>query len=108
PFLRKQFIKQLDMLVISHGDNDHSGGANEILQTLTVRDVVTSVPEKFSASLAKLCLAGQHWQWDGVDFRFIYPFQDTLHLGNDSSCVLRISTKYNSMIIPGDIEKFAE
>jgi competence protein ComEC len=107
PFLRTQFVKQIDMMLISHGDEDHIGGASEVLQSLNVKKILTSVPEKFSTP-AELCLAGQQWQWDGVNFSIIYPYTDTLHLGNDSSCVLRVDAGQDSVLIPGDIEKFAE
>jgi len=108
-FLRTAFIKQLDMMVISHGDADHIGGASDVLQNIPVKSIRTSVPEKFnSSSFAALCLAGQRWEWDGVLFQFIYPYPDTLQLGNDSSCVLRVDAGDSSVIIPGDIERFAE
>ncbi len=108
PFLRTQFVKKIDMFVISHGDMDHIGGAADILRDMSVKQIATSVPEKFPKNVAALCLAGQHWQWDGVSFSFIYPFPDTLHLDNDSSCVLRVDAKNQSVLIPGDIEQFAE
>ncbi len=108
PFLQTQFVKQIDMLVISHGDLDHIGGAGEILRDMLVNQISTSVPERFLTRAAALCLVGQHWEWDGVSFSFIYPYPDTLHLGNDSSCVLRVDAGRDSVLIPGDIEKFAE
>jgi competence protein ComEC len=108
PFLRSQYINHIDKLVISHGDEDHIGGSGDILKSLPIKNITTSVPEKFTQQTADICLAGEQWQWDGVSFRFIYPYSDTLHLGNDSSCVLRIDAGQDRVLIPGDIEKFAE
>jgi len=96
------------MLVVSHGDNDHSGGAQSILKQMPVRALATSVPEKFSAWPAEYCLAGKSWDWDGVHFSFLHPSMTQLHLGNDSSCVLQVATQSKRILLPGDIEKPAE
>lgn len=106
PFLRHQGIKKIDMLVISHGDNDHRGGANAILQQMPVLTVKTSVPYYFKN--ASYCLRGTTWLWDDVEFSFIYPTQEFLGLGNDSSCVLKITSQHQSILLTGDIEKMAE
>lgn len=108
PFLRSQGIQKVDRLVISHGDNDHSGGAGSLLRQFKVGSIKTSVPLQFSAWLADYCLSGQEWKWDGVQFRFLHPTQATLNLDNDSSCVLQIATANKRILLPGDIEKRAE
>ena len=36
PFLRIRGIQKIDMLVVSHGDNDHIGGVNSILKGISV------------------------------------------------------------------------
>lgn len=108
PYLRSMGIKRIDMLVISHGDNDHIGGSKAVLNRLQVKQIKTSVPEKLPSANTSYCLRGERWQWDDVDFKFLYPSADNLHLGNDSSCVLRISTGDKHILLTGDIEKFAE
>lgn len=115
PYLRNIRASKLDMLVVSHGDNDHIGGAQAILQTYPVAQVKTSVPDKIYPLLAEttnhqvdLCLVGQSWHWDGVDFEFLYPSIAELHQGNNSSCVLRVSAKAKTILLTGDIEKPAE
>jgi competence protein ComEC len=106
PFLHTLAAKKIDMLVISHGDNDHIGGANAVLRQFPVLAVKTSVPESLPGS--SYCLQGVKWRWDKVDFEFLYPAQANLHLGNNSSCVLRVSSKDKSILLTGDIEKLAE
>ena len=46
PALHALHAKKIDMLVISHGDNDHIGGAQAILEQMPVLAVRTSVVEK--------------------------------------------------------------
>ena len=108
PFLRSQGISKVDMMVISHGDNDHIGGAQSILSAMPVKQIVTSVPNRFKSRHANFCLEGEHWQWDGVKFRFLYPDKSHLGLDNNSSCVLRISVGKKHLLLTGDIEKTAE
>jgi len=106
PFLQSQGISTVDMLVISHGDSDHIGGAAAILNSLRVSSIRTSVPALFHQ--ARYCLAGQHWQWDGVNFEFLYPDQKHLGLDNNSSCVLKVSNAFGSVLSTGDIQSMAE
>jgi competence protein ComEC len=107
PFLYTLGTKTIDALVISHGDNDHIGGATSLLKNFNIKSIKTSVPEKFQYHAIK-CLQGESWEWDRVQFKFLYPFKDNLSAGNDNSCVLRVTAGNNSILLPGDIEKGAE
>lgn len=106
PFLQHRGIKQLDMLVISHGDNDHIGGAAAILNSLPVTSIRSSVPAELPD--AKACLAGQSWHWDGVHFQFLHPAENASGSANERSCVLKVSSDFGSILLTGDIEKRAE
>ncbi|VVC75907.1 hypothetical protein AQUSIP_12080 [Aquicella siphonis] len=108
PYLRTLAIRKLDKLVISHGDNDHLGGAQAVINAVTVQAIETSVPEKIKTAYTRYCQRGRTWQWDGVNFSYLYPGDGDFHLGNDSSCVLRIDNGMHQILLPGDIEKFAE
>ncbi len=106
PFLQHRGIKHLDMMVISHGDNDHIGGAEAIFKSLPVIQVRSSVPAELPD--AKACIAGQSWQWDDVHFQFLHPTDSTSGSANERSCVLKISSRFGSILLTGDIEKQAE
>ncbi len=108
PFLRTQGIRKVDVLVVSHADNDHRGGANAILQQMPVSEIKTSVPQFFSGFNTSYCLRGETWRWDDVEFSFIYPTKEYLGLGNDSSCVLKVTSQNHSVLLTGDVEKIAE
>ncbi len=109
PYLRSIGVNHIDMLVISHGDSDHIGGAQSLIHALPVITIKTSVPDKFNElAKASYCLRGQTWNWDHVQFEFISPPDNNFNQGNDSSCVLRIDNGQQSILLPGDIEKKAE
>jgi competence protein ComEC len=107
PFLRSQGIGKIDQLIISHGDNDHIGGAESLIQGIKVDNILTSVPEKLSEHQAINCMAGQTWSWDGVDFSMLSP-SESLSSENNNSCVLQIKTAHGTALLTGDIEAEAE
>ena len=109
PYLRRSRIDRLDVLVVSHGDNDHAGGLNK-LQGANIKIV-----RRFSSDLAlqrsgfESCHAGKFWQADGVRFEFLHPpLGQSGFSGNNASCVLQVSTQENSLLLTGDIERSAE
>ena len=117
PYLRAAGVRRLDAMVVSHDDNDHSGGALSVLQALPVARVASSLPAGHAIALAARrsgpCSAGERWEWDGVRFEFLHPQArtsagDDRTKDNDRSCVLKIVSRYGSVLLPGDIEKHSE
>lgn len=109
PYLRYQGVRNVDRLMISHGDNDHMGGARSLLEDYPVTDVLTSVPAAFPGRRSMACWRGRQWSWDGVRFAVLHPAQGDDYQGNDASCVLRIEVAGGqSLLLPGDIELAGE
>lgn len=114
PFLTAQNLKKIDMLVVSHADSDHSGGARSLLKNLPVANFYTSVPDFFLPYPATHCYAGQSWQWDGILFTFLHPSPRDNFTGNNACCVLSVTpiknnlATQNDVLLNGDIEAIAE
>lgn len=109
PYLRQTGTGRIDTLVIGHGDNDHIGGARDLLAAFPETPVLTSVPEKLDHAHIGRCHDGQSWHWDGVSFQMLHPDPgDGDQRGNNQSCVLKISTEHGRILLTGDIEKQAE
>ncbi|MDA8007571.1 MAG: DNA internalization-related competence protein ComEC/Rec2 [Gammaproteobacteria bacterium] len=106
PYLRMRGAKNMDALVVSHGDNDHSGGRGALLAQFSAGEVFTSDPELMPD--ARRCAAGQKWEWDGVEFAMLWPPPDTALRGNEASCVLKITSRFGSLLLSGDIGALAE
>ncbi len=106
PYLRYQGIKQLDMLMISHADNDHIGGANAVISSYPIKQILSSDPDRLAGS--EFCRDGQSWQWNQVRFDVLHPDKDQTGSRNDLSCVLKISGPYGTVLLTGDIERKAE
>ena len=116
PYLRSVGVRQMDTVIVSHGDNDHAGGLASLLAALpasqvhvgeTPQDTVRAAAEEAGAALT-LCARGQQWQWDDVRFAVLWPPAGQHGAGNDSSCVLRVEAGGRVMLLTGDIEAAAE
>jgi competence protein ComEC len=108
PYLLQAGVKNIDTLVVSHGDQDHIGGASSILQAIPVGRVITSVPQRFKKGKVVPCNDEIGWSWDGVTFKFLSPPKSLRLIGNNSSCVLSITNGKQGILLTGDIEKQAE
>jgi len=107
PYLRAVGVRRVDTLMISHGDNDHIGGAESVLRALPVGEILSSVPERLPP-LAQPCRSGQAWNWDGVDFIVMNPATIGSSRANNDSCVLQVRSRFGSVLLPADIEARAE
>lgn len=108
PYLHSLGIGRIDLLIQSHGDNDHIGGLADVLRSLSVDRILSSVPGRIPASGARRCRAGQNWRWDGVEFRILNPPARGHFHGNNGSCVLRVTAGSHSLLLTGDIERRSE
>jgi competence protein ComEC len=107
PALHALGVRRLDVITISHGDNDHAGG-------------FAAVARAFPPSLAltpdgapplprgRACRAGLSWQWDGVRFRFLHPPRFFPYLGNEAGCVLRVESAHGIALLPAAIGEVIE
>jgi competence protein ComEC len=109
PLLRATNEK-VDAVMLSHRDIDHSGGIKSVLRMHPKAKFISSIEgthELQSIRPVQRCVAGQTWQWDGVDFVVLHPSAsdyDSPQKSNAMSCVLRISTPQASVLLAGDIE----
>ncbi len=108
PYFQAKNIRAIDKMIISHGDNDHIGGARSVLNAMPVKAILTSVPNRFKNYSANYCHRGQSWNWDGVKFEMLSPRIGHYDEDNNSSCVLRVSVGNKHVLFTGDIEKPVE
>ena len=108
PYLRRRGLDSVDMLVQSHADIDHIGGLDALDRLVDIKTIKSGVPIGFTRAPVQPCVRGDYWHWDGVEFRILHPGIDTPFQGNNASCVLKISSKFGSVLLSGDIERKAE
>ena len=108
PYLRHRNVESIDILLLSHSDIDHAGGARGLLDNMQVDRILAGEAGQIDTHVAMTrCRAGQHWQWDGVSFNILYP-KDTEPRGNNASCVLKVNSTAGSALLTGDVESVAE
>jgi len=109
PYLRSQGIRRVDLLVVSHADSDHAGGAAEVVASLPVDMLLAGEPLERLPVPQLPCRAGQTWHWDRVRFTVLHPgASNGLAGGNDRSCVIEVAAGRHSVLFTGDIESDAE
>lgn len=116
PSLHAQGVAQLDGLILTHDDTDHTGGALSVMQALPINWLYSSLPGDspilHQAHEQERCVDGQYWDWDGVHFEVLHPsrasYADDGIKKNNRGCTLRISTGAHSILLAADIEKESE
>ncbi|MDO8413226.1 MAG: DNA internalization-related competence protein ComEC/Rec2 [Gallionellaceae bacterium] len=116
PSLQALGIAQLDGLMLSHDDSDHTGGALSVLQGIPVGWLASPLASDHvllqQASSHFRCANGQSWEWDGVRFAVLHPsaasYKEADIRDNNRGCVLKITTEKYSVLLAADIEKESE
>jgi competence protein ComEC len=107
PALRALDIGAVDRLIISHGDNDHAGGAAAVVEAFPRTPVESGEPERMMVESTQ-CLGGESWGWNGVAFRIVHPTQPLASRNNDRCCVLEVRTGDSALVLTGDITSAVE
>jgi competence protein ComEC len=120
--------ERLDLVLLSHRDADHVGGAASVLAMQPQAALLSSIEaehELHQLRRGTRCATGQRWQWDGVDFEILHPdvaaYEPATGTAkapakpNTLSCVLRVSAAVHSgtfgapsALLVGDIEVLQE
>lgn len=107
PTLHALGVAALDTFVISHGDNDHAGGAAAVAKAYPDALRLAGEPQRMPLP-AEQCREGQTWRWDDVAFRMLGPApalsdESARVSGNDRSCVLLVEGRAGRLLLTGDI-----
>ncbi|WP_295462041.1 DNA internalization-related competence protein ComEC/Rec2 [uncultured Pseudomonas sp.] len=106
PNLRAAGVDQLDVLLLSHADADHAGGASAVAKGLPPGRVLSGESRRLEPGLrAQDCTDGGSWRWNEVSFTTWWrPSADS----NASSCVLKIDASGERLLLTGDIDERRE
>ena len=106
PNLRTAGIDELDILLLSHADADHAGGAPTVARGLPPGQVLSGESRRLESGLrAQDCVDGASWRWNAVSFTTWWrPSADS----NASSCVLKVEANGERLLLTGDIDERRE
>ena len=121
PYLTAQGWSKVDRLIVSHSDMDHAGGLIRLLNNFPVTKALSGQPTVLNLRVEQalkregiflLCQAGQSWVFDGVLFEILSPKPEwigsELTSDNDLSCVLKVQTGGDKILITGDLSQKGE
>jgi competence protein ComEC len=112
PWLKGQGIARPDAVIVSHLDDDHSGGALSLLRAMPPDWFASSLPDTHRIPLAARralpCRRGERWRWADTEFEWLSPTDPPERTRgsptNAVSCVLRVRSPAGTVLLPGDIE----
>jgi len=121
PQMQAEGLGALDLLMVSHNDDDHASGLLEVSTAHPQATLVTSLQSHElrergldgpAIGRSLRCEWGVSWRWDGVEFRVLYPFRDRVlsdRSANDDSCVLEVTdARGRRLLLAGDLSSRAE
>ncbi len=103
----------LDAVVVSHSDKDHSGGSLSVMTAFPMAHWLGASPP---GKQSRACHAGQGWEWDGVRFEVLSPYASDYGEGgkgrlssNAMSCVVLVGAPGpQSALLTGDMDQARE
>ena len=127
PYMATMKIKALDTVIVSHGDNDHAGGANYLNEFGNVESWLlggTANIDQLRMPIdnarfingsdnnnSQRCHQGQIWARDDIHFEILHPSELKFKSENDQSCVLSVKHQQSEralMLLSGDISRRVE
>ncbi len=100
PHLQAAAARRVDLLVVTHGDNDHAGGVAAVVEAFPVRQRWGFGGED--------CESGLRWEQDGVRVRSVKTGRQSGWSDNDRSCVVELRVGERRVLLTADMEARAE
>ena len=113
PYLQGEGIRQLDGVILSHGDRDHAGGLSGLLSSMPVGAGVApgALSDRFSGRVARTapCVAGTGMELGALKVRWLWP-DSHRHSGEENahSCVALLEWRGHQILLTGDIPASVE
>jgi competence protein ComEC len=119
PYLKHYGVQEIDYLILTHGHQDHAGGAAGIAAAMPIKSIILAREEYTQAVQALLpavhkqglipAYEGQTVILDGVTFSIVHAVGDNgPRSGNEVSSVVRMVFGKHSFLFTGDLEASGE
>lgn len=120
PVLKAKGIRQVDKLILSHGDEDHIGGTEALFRALRIREILYGKSDTFDEREKTLLTnaihsgirvtfveRGMHWQKGNNTFHVLAP-EGSERDKNERSIVIYANLGSLSWLFTGDLEEMGE
>lgn len=120
PFLKSKGITRIDTLILTHGDLDHVGGAEAVIDEVKVREILISPGSMGKLEVGNIVKKAQSkrisvkeamyptsWRGDEEGLHIVSPL-DTAYEGNNDSIVIYGDIGFMKWLFTGDLEEEGE
>lgn len=101
PYLKRQAILP-EVIILSHDDNDHSGGILPLLAHYPQAKLILSGENRYSNMPFEACVRGREWEFGKLSLRVYFPEKLALRANNADSCVLVVKISTFRLLLTGD------
>jgi competence protein ComEC len=106
PFLQSRGVRNIDLLVLSHGDRDHASGVYTLHDNFVIHRTWYGEALFPGVSNQQSCRRGQRLELGLLKLEILHPSGSGE--GNQQSCVLFLEQQGFRVLVPGDIESGVE
>ena len=109
PYLRTRGVREVDLLVVSHGDNDHAAGVDSLLQSIPVAETWRGGLAAGFRRGDRPCRRGLAFVKGDLRLTALSPEEPgQFGQSNNLSCVVLLEQGGFKALLPGDIESDME
>ena len=114
-YLKNQGVRTIDLVIISHGDNDHNGNLENLIKNFKIKKVILSYFDynthqiliKNNFNNFAFVRKGDVFKINNILFEILWPVNDMKNV-NNNSIVFKMSFSNTTYLFTGDIEKEVE
>ncbi|NLZ53145.1 MAG: MBL fold metallo-hydrolase, partial [Thermoanaerobacteraceae bacterium] len=120
-YLKKQGVKKLDYLILTHPHADHIGGAADVVKAFEIGKIIMPKVSHTTKTFENLLLTiqnkglkitspnpGDEYELGGARFKILAPNSSSYKSMNDHSVVTRIAFGNTAFLFTGDAESTSE
>ncbi|WP_074467413.1 DNA internalization-related competence protein ComEC/Rec2 [Rheinheimera salexigens] len=113
PFIRQTGIRQLDYMVLSHNDSDHTGDWRLLQQQYPQLQLISNIADNDisdndNAVNSTLACDNIGFDYHGADIQLFSLSNTIVSSKNDSSCIMLLDIAGWRILLPGDISARGE
>lgn len=101
PYLRRHQV-EVEAIFLSHDDNDHSGGVEDLLNNYPNAKLISSSFKPYANVHPEACIQGKTWRFGRLEFEAVYPKARVTRAQNADSCIILAKFDRFQMLLTGD------